>query len=161
MKKIQIAFYKNVNNTRIDKSIYLFQKTFTVSKPYCKYTHCEIIIDDCWYSSSFMDGGVRKKKITPNRNNWDFIDIEINDNEVTKIKRLFERELNKKYDLLNIFFTQVFKFGIQNNNKWICSEICAHALQLANVLGTNVAYSDYCPGTLAKEIIIKKVKRML
>ena len=51
--KAKIAFYKAKGNI-IDKSIRLWTRS--------KYSHCEIVIGENWYSSSPRDKGVRAKQ---------------------------------------------------------------------------------------------------
>ena len=87
--KARIAFYKAKGDI-VDKSIRLWTRS--------KYSHCEIVIGENWYSSSPRDKGVRVKQIIDDNGSWDFIETDI--------------EINKR----------------DNNKKVTCSEFCAEVL---------------------------------
>ena len=64
-----------------------------------RYSHCEILFSDgqC-ASSSFMDGGVRFKKIDFAIDKWDF--VRVPDSLEAEARAWFEQHQGAKYDLL-------------------------------------------------------------
>ena len=68
------------------------------------YSHCELVLDDgVSASSSFIDGGVRFKKIDYNPAHWDFITIPGLSEK--RARKWFEEHEGMKYDLLgNLHF---------------------------------------------------------
>lgn len=89
------------------------------------YSHCEIVFSDGMSaSSSFLDGGVRFKKIDYDDDHWDFIDFKQDESSARKWFYLHE---NQKYDVLNLLgFIWRRKDG--SKKKFTCSEACATAL---------------------------------
>lgn len=68
-------------------------------------THCEVIAVEnpdgsatCW-SSSYMDGGVRKKTMILNMDNWDIIEV---DGDLGAAVAWFEAREGWKYDWLGL-----------------------------------------------------------
>ena len=114
-----MAFYRadNPDAKWYDKLIAWWTKS--------NYSHCELVIDNMWYSCSPRDGRVRKKSIIPKKEHWDFIEIDINKNLFLEF---FEKNKGKKYDWLNIFCNQILPCNLQNPNKWICSEFVGTAI---------------------------------
>lgn len=91
------------------------------------YSHSELVFSDGWSaSSSFIDGGVRFKRIgysTPDA--WDFLDLP-NYSELAT-RAWFIEHLGKPYDIWgNVrFFCGLAR---DSRDKWFCSESCAAAL---------------------------------
>ena len=119
---MKIAFYKGAGDWT-DKLIRLW--TFG------KYSHCEIIYNDEWFSSSWYDGGVRKKLITLKPENWDIFQIKVNIDDNYFID-FYNKTNGKKYDLKGILLSQIFPFNKQNNDEYFCSEWCANIFKLKN-----------------------------
>ena len=115
----QVAFYRadNPNAKWYDKLIAWWTDS--------KYSHCELVIDDIWYSSSPRYGKVRAKQIIPKKDHWDFINVEIDKEQFLKF---FYKNKDKKYDWKNIFCNQIIPCNLQNPNKWICSEFVGTAI---------------------------------
>jgi hypothetical protein len=91
-----------------------------------QYSHCEIIFSDgVAASSSYMDGGVRFKKIEFSVEKWDFAEIPA---QLEPLARLwFEQHLGQKYDLLgNVHF--IISVVPDDSDKWSCSESVAASL---------------------------------
>lgn len=66
------------------------------------YSHCELVFGDGWSASaSWMDGGVRFKRIDFDQANWDF--VELPDYLEDSARAWFEANENKPYDLLGNF----------------------------------------------------------
>ena len=89
-----------------------------------KYSHVEIIFSDGLSgSSSFMDGGVRLKKIEYDPEKWDFVELDINE---LKARTWFENHQGCKYDIIgNLRF--LIDFLPDNNDKFFCSEAIAES----------------------------------
>ena len=83
------------------------------------YSHCELVTNGIWISASPRDGHVRAKRVRGGGNNWDMVDVEVDENVVWE---LYEKTVRDRYDWVNIWFTQVLPFGWQVNRWWICSE---------------------------------------
>jgi len=158
MKKetIKLAFYKNYKRDILDYSIAVFQFLFLAGK-HSKYTHTEINIRGLSYTSSYVDGGVRKKKINYSEENWEVLEFEVSAESVDKMLSFFENEEGKKYDLLNIFFAQFLHIPIERKDRWICSEICAKMLDLTDEFKMKHRPVYYSPAKLHKEIMKKKI----
>jgi hypothetical protein len=94
-----------------------------------KYSHCELVFSDgCAASASFLDGGVRFKKIDFNPQRWDFIDLPVGQEAVAR--KWFTDHKGEKYDLIgNLRFA--LDFLPDNKNKWFCSEALADALGIS------------------------------
>lgn len=103
-------------------------------------SHCELVVDGWSYSSSLMDGGVRKKLIEFNPSHWYFIDTPW----VTESKVLnhYEKTKHKHYSLKGLITSQIFNRNVDDVYADFCSEWCADALGLPNA-------RIYNPATLA------------
>lgn len=105
------------------------------------YSHCEVIFSDgISASSSFIDKGVRFKRIEYNSENWDVIEVP-SVNEL-QVRQWFEEHEGDKYDILgNLRFG--FFFIKDSRNKFFCSEAIAEAIGLKDAYryGPNGLYS--------------------
>lgn len=90
-----------------------------------KYSHVELVLDNgISISSSFMDGGVRYKRIDYNPDNWDFIEV----GPVTDdIKMMADSLIGMKYDLRGILGF-VIRSVADDRKKMFCSEAVMHLL---------------------------------
>jgi len=94
------------------------------------YSHCELLSEHVsgntyvCYSSSFMDGGVRKKVIDLDPKKWDIIEI---DADEAFAKHWFESHLGCKYDVLGLvgFLIRIIS---GKKNRYFCSEALADSL---------------------------------
>lgn len=109
-----------------------------------QYSHCEIAIDlggkfEC-YSSSWRDGGVRRKLIYLAPDKWDLIALP--DHMAQQARELYRQTLGAKYDTWGMFatLTPCIKGSI---TRWFCSEWCAKAMGLAKP-------EMYSPNSLAQ-----------
>ena len=117
---MKIAFYKG---TRPGISgIYSIGVRAWTRSP---YSHAELVFSDGMSaSSSFVDGGVRFKRIAYNPVNWDF--VEIGGDEATARQWFIDHE-GEGYDLMgNAGF--VVGFIRDSEFKWSCGESIAAAL---------------------------------
>ncbi len=88
------------------------------------YSHTELVIDGVCYSSSFLDGGVRKKMIELDPEHWDIIDAPWIDAE--KAVKWFEDHMDNKYDVVGLVGFVLRRFP-DDRHKYFCSEACAAA----------------------------------
>ena len=91
------------------------------------YSHVELIFSDGMSASaSYLEHGVRFKKITFDPAKWEM--LEVGGDEVAA-RAWFAAHEGRKYDLMG---TARFLFGVipQDPEKWFCSEAVAAALGL-------------------------------
>ena len=90
------------------------------------YSHCELVFSDgISASSSWMDGGVRLKRIEYNPQHWDFIELPAHLEPAARA--WFESHKGEPYDLLgNLRF--VFFLVKESEDGWFCNEALAAAL---------------------------------
>lgn len=90
------------------------------------YSHCELVFSDGMAASaSWMDGGVRFKRIDFDPEHWDFIDLP--QEKEAAARQWFEKHKGEKYDLAgNIHF--VLGPVPDARSKWFCSEAAMAAL---------------------------------
>lgn len=118
---MQVAFYKGTKSGLA--GIYNRGVRFVTKG---RYSHCELIFSDGMSASaSFMDGGVRFKKIDYDPAHWDI--IEVGDREEFNARMWFEDHEGESYDLIgNLHF--IFGFVGDNRHKWSCAEAVAEAM---------------------------------
>ena len=107
------------------------------------YSHCEIIANDYWYSSTVHDGGVRVKKFLSDELSWDIIEIPFIAPE--QIENHFNNTKNKPYGWLDLFQSQLLGRRTGDNRGDFCSEWCADALGLESA-------TRYSPGLLGEVV---------
>lgn len=90
------------------------------------YSHVELIFSDgIAASSSYMDGGVRFKKIDFDPALWDFIDLP--GHLEPAARQWFVDHAGQPYDLMGNVHFVISPIG-DDKRKWFCSEACAAAL---------------------------------
>lgn len=91
-----------------------------------KYSHCELVFSDgLSASSSYIDDGVRFKRIVFNHDNWDFIELPAHLERAAYM--WFTKHIGEGYDLVgNLRF--LFDFMRNRNGKWFCSEALGESL---------------------------------
>ena len=142
--KIALKYKVSDNATMIDKII---AKGIQIRTKDIHY-HVELILDNMWISADPKEGIC----ITPLKpyisDKWTIIDfgkILVTDEQYDKIhKFIFEREGNP-YDMCGIFLSQFIKLGMDDKNKWFCSEIVSKILQLLLI----DEYIDITPADLS------------
>lgn len=94
------------------------------------FSHCELIFSDgMCASSSFMDGGVRYKQMTPDPAKWEIRDLSSPFDEATA-RAWFDQHNGAGYDLAgNLRF--VFRWWPHSRSRWFCSEAIGAALGLS------------------------------
>ncbi len=105
------------------------------------YSHCELVVNGACYSSSAMDGGVRKKNININPSKWDVIDLPWA--SASQVLRYFEETDPHKYGWIGLIVSQMFNRNLETSGAQFCSQWCAGALGLPSP-------ASYSPRTLAE-----------
>lgn len=125
---MQIAFYKGRRR--------LFNR-LTAWWTNGPYSHCELIVEGVCWSSSFMDGGVRGKRMNLNLEHWDVIEVAGN---AADAQQWFFNHFGDDYDVLGLVGF-VWRPWRDNKDRWVCSEAIAAALGF-------VQPWRFCPNTL-------------
>ena len=109
------------------------------------YSHCELVFSDGYSASaSWMDGGVRLKKIDYDPVHWDFIDLP--GHLEADARAWFRQHDRKPYDLLgNLGF--VWRPVHGEEGAFFCSEACAAALGIPEAW-------RYSPNALASALTL-------
>ena len=120
---MRAAFYKATRPGV--QGIYSWAVRFVDRGP---YSHCELIFSDGMSASaSYIDKGVRLKRIDYDPAHWDF--IELPDHLEPYARDWFEANKGAPYDLMgNVRF--VLPFLPDSQHGWFCSEALAAALKL-------------------------------
>lgn len=92
------------------------------------YSHCELVVDGWCYSSSVMDGGVRKKNIELDAKKWDVIELPWADADL--IKAYFAATDHLRYGWPSLITSQLFNLNRPIKGAQFCSEWCGAALGL-------------------------------
>lgn len=127
---VQIAFRKN------DGRVFSRFIQWWTGSP---YSHCEIVVDGVCYSSSWVDGGVRAKRINLKKHKWDIIDLPWVDAD--QVLRYFAETDHHTYGFVSLILNQLFNKNKKVREKQFCSEWCANAIGLPNAV-------TYSPATL-------------
>jgi hypothetical protein len=91
------------------------------------YSHCELVFSDGESaSSSFMDGGVRYKRILFNHDLWDFIELGPQFDE-QKAREWFDKHDGAQYDVMGLVGF-VFRRVGDDKKKYFCNEAVLAAL---------------------------------
>lgn len=117
---MRIAFYKTIRPGI--QGVYSHAVRLWTRSP---YSHCEAVFSDGMAaSSSYIDGGVRFKRIDFNPTHWDFVEL---DTDESRVRQWFEAHEGAPYDLIgNVGF--VVGFIPDARHKWSCAESIAAAL---------------------------------
>lgn len=129
---MKLAFYKgtlkeNPKADMVDRAV-----TFWTDS---KYSHCEIVFSgNTFFSASGRDKAVRFKTFRENPARWDYVDLDnfVHMHDMTEEKILARARAydGDKYDYIGIFFTFIVPLGLQASNRWWCSEILGHILNI-------------------------------
>jgi|TARA_R110000824_G_scaffold314654_2_gene501527 hypothetical protein len=127
--KIKVAFFKGEGSWK-NKVI----RWWTTSP----FSHVELILPDekTWISiSPFLTSRVAARhKEQVNHSNWEFIEIEVTEQQVVVIKEFYEFTEGCRYDWIGMLLSQFLPFHIKRRNKWYCSEWIAYALRISCVI---------------------------
>lgn len=127
--KIKIAFYKGKGNF-INGIVRWWTKSI--------YSHAEIVLPDgiTWIGiSPFLKSKVAsRKKIIIDYSEWDFVDINVNQEQLDIIMEFFEDTEGHGYDWIGMLLSQFLPCKIKHKKRWYCSEWIAYALRIACVI---------------------------
>ena len=127
--KIQVAFYKGEGNF-FNKVVRWWTDSI--------YSHAEIILPDgyTWVGiSPFIKSKVaERKKIMLAHKEWDFIDLDIRENQYNIIMEFFEDTKGQGYDWLGMLLSQFLPCKIKHKKRWYCSEWISYALRIACII---------------------------
>ena len=127
--KIKVAFYRGKGGW-VNKIIRWWTKS--------PYSHAELVMpdDETWIGiSPFKTSklAARTKPIIDDIE-WDYIEIEINENQKTLIEEFFQETEGCRYDWVGMLLSQIMPYHIKCRGKWYCSEWIAYALRISNVV---------------------------
>tara|TARA_R110000824_G_scaffold67053_2_gene173696 strand:- start:662 stop:1138 length:477 start_codon:yes stop_codon:yes gene_type:complete len=127
--KIKIAFYKGKGNF-LNGIVRWWTKSV--------YSHAEIMLPDgiTWIGiSPFLKSKVAsRKKIIIDYFEWDFVSIDINEEQLSIIMDFFEDTEGHGYDWIGMLLSQFLPCKIKHKRRWYCSEWIAYALRIACVI---------------------------
>lgn len=167
MSKVYLALYKGRKSGRgLNVAAARFADWVIRTITRSPHSHCEIAVVDevnqypphitcadntpaptvyACYSSSFRDGGVRRKLMPLPPEKWDF--IELPENAAAAAQELYGYTVTKGYDIIGML--AVLFCNIHSKSRWFCSEWCAQALGLPDP-------HNYTPAGLAREVTRNK-----
>ena len=121
--KIKVAFYKGGEGWQ-HKIIRWWTKSI--------YSHAELVMPDnfTWISiSPFLESKVAKRLKTDfDLEKWDFISIDITEEQHSSILEFYENTKDNVYDWWGMLLSQFTPFKVKSKNKWYCSEWITNAL---------------------------------
>ena len=126
---IKIAFYKGKGN---------FLNSIVRWWTGSIYSHAELVLPDgiTWLGiSPFLKSKVdARKKLLLNPGEWDFINIQITEEQLEIILEFLEDTKGCGYDWIGMLLSQFLPCKIKHKKRWYCSEWIAYALRIACVL---------------------------
>ncbi len=126
---IKIAFYKGKGN---------FLNSIVRWWTGSVYSHAELVLPDgiTWLGiSPFLKSKVdARKKLLLNPAEWDFINIQITEEQLEIILEFLEDTKGCGYDWIGMLLSQFLPCKIKHKKRWYCSEWIAYALRIACVL---------------------------
>lgn len=135
---VTLAFYKGRGKTLShyvqDTAIRWRTRPRKLSWRMATYSHVELISGSALHgeiaqclSSSGRDGGVRAKRILLKPESWDLVELPF---DPARPAQFIRDRIGAPYDYRGILFSQALDFGVHDESRWFCSEICAAALEL-------------------------------
>lgn len=94
------------------------------------YSHCELVVGEWSYSSSRMDGGVRKKVIYFDSDRWELVDLPWVSEK--RILEYFNKTHHHAYGWWELITSQFLNLGVISGNAQFCSMWCANAIGIPN-----------------------------
>ena len=126
--KLHIAFFKGEGN---------FLNTIVRWWTKSIYSHAELVLPDgeSWLGiSPFVKSKVTKrKKLLIDPKEWDFVALEITEEQLEIIMEFFEDTSGHGYDWIGMLLSQFLPCKIKHKKRWYCSEWIAYALRIACV----------------------------
>ena len=148
MQTTYLAFYIAKHGGFLDRAISMIDGS--------PFSHCELVIKDlgnqCYdcISSSYHDGGLRRKKIDMSDNHWVLIPVMC---DMAHVLRWFNKRQHFKYNYLGIIRTVIPNF-YEPAHFQFCSEACADMLELVDPgsYGIKKLYEWATQTNIAKDI---------
>ena len=145
--KIKIAFYKGDGNC-LNGVVRWWTKSI--------YSHAELVLPDgiTWIGiSPFLKSKVAsRKKLLIDYTEWDFLSLEVTQEQVDIIMEFFEDTEGHRYDWVGMLLSQFLPCKIKHKKRWYCSEWIAYALRIACVFDWRIIKiyerKDLSPSTL-------------
>ena len=126
--KIQVAFYKGKGNF-INSIVRWWTNSI--------YSHAELVLPDgeTWIGiSPFLKSKVAsRQKLLVDYTEWDFLTIEITEEQYEVILDFFEETKGEGYDWVGMLASQFLPCKIKHRKRWYCSEWISYALRIACV----------------------------
>jgi hypothetical protein len=98
-----------------------------------------------------------RTKETYNEINWDFIELELTEQQLYTIMEFYEFTKDSSYDWIGMVLSQFLPYTIKREGKWYCSEWIAYALRISNIIDWKIIKiydrHDLSPGVLHKIVI--------
>tara|TARA_R110002020_G_scaffold44161_6_gene127605 strand:+ start:10532 stop:11014 length:483 start_codon:yes stop_codon:yes gene_type:complete len=127
--KIKVAFYCG-KGTWINRVVRWWTRS--------RYSHAELVMPDgiTWIGISPFKTSKLCARLGDERNllNWDLIEIEVTENQLSVINEFYESTKGCRYDWIGMILSQVLPYHIKRKGKWYCSEWIAYALRISCVI---------------------------
>tara|TARA_R110000824_G_scaffold76640_1_gene194080 strand:- start:18477 stop:18947 length:471 start_codon:yes stop_codon:yes gene_type:complete len=129
------------------------------------YTHAEIVMPDnfTWIGiSPFLTSKVSSRiKTDFDLENWDFLSIDITNEELSKLQQFFDDTHENEYDWIGMIASHVLPAKIKIKNQWYCSEWILQALVFSDILDNKKVkfYSETGISPMRLHEIICNVKK--
>lgn len=150
--KIKIAFYKGEGNF-INKIVRWWTKSI--------YSHAELVLPDniTWLGiSPFLKSKVAvRQKLLVEYRDWDFIEINVTQEQISIIMEFFEYTKDQGYDWGGMLLSQFLPCKIKHKKRWYCSEWIAYALRISCVFDWRII-KIYDRKDLSPAVLYKLVK---
>ena len=156
---IKVAFYK-AEGDWTNKIVRWWTKS--------KYSHAELILPDglTWIGISPFKGSIlcsKEKKYFSNLD-WDIIELEITEEQLSVINEFYESTKGSSYDWAGMLLSQCLPFHVKQKQKWYCSEWIAYALRISCVIDWRLIKiydrADLSPAVLYKIIMASKDEKV-
>lgn len=127
--KIKVAFYKGKGD---------FVNTIVRWWTNSVYSHAELVLPDdvTWIGiSPFVKSKIDKKiKLQIEPADWDFVTIEVTEQQYEIIMQFFSDTKGAGYDWVGMLLSQFLPCKIKHRRRWYCSEWITYALRIACVI---------------------------
>jgi len=156
---IKVAFYK-AEGDWINRIVRWWTKS--------NYSHAELIMPDglTWIGISPFKGSLlrAKEKRYFSTLEWDFVEIEVTEEQIYVINEFYESTKGAPYDWVGMLLSQCLPFHIKQKEKWYCSEWIAYALRISCVIDWRLIKiydrADLSPAVLYKILVASKNEKI-
>ncbi|XWN29968.1 MAG: hypothetical protein ROR55_21100 [Devosia sp.] len=119
---VTLAFYRG-RGTVLDRLIRWATRS--------RYSHVEMVLTrnpGVWdmVGASPRDGGVRRHTLRPKMGHWDLVEVRHHDPKA--VQEFALGKVGERYDWLAIALTHILALRRERRNRWLCTELVAHAL---------------------------------